>query len=382
MNISLIMFKTGSMAPTIPAGSVALVREIPASQIEVGEIVTVDREGKMPVTHRVMSVEGSGDTRTITMKGDANELEDPLPYTVSKVRIVLASVPELANVIVWFSRPVVLGGITIASAALVTWAFWPRAEGKRHKRRRTGNDAAALVVLIAATGIAVIAPVAPTQAASGDAIGTKLDSSAAFMPTSTDIEWMLWLGLGALATGLVLSRFVAHRKRPSKNGRTRWRAPVAMLGIIGLVVVPSLLRPEPTVAAWADPEVAQGVFVADTLSIGGIRCTTERGWLNNPIGARLDWSVEPSTMVASSYRVEVIIGGASRTMYVGANPTFTFEDGLNLLGLLQAKTTLTVHIYATYITPNGTNWTTPEPGIAYVNYDPGLLLAHFYRCPQ
>lgn len=33
MNISLIMFKTGSMSPQIPAGSVAVVKEISADEI-------------------------------------------------------------------------------------------------------------------------------------------------------------------------------------------------------------------------------------------------------------------------------------------------------------------------------------------------------------
>ncbi|WP_312170785.1 S26 family signal peptidase, partial [Microbacterium sp.] len=42
-NITLIMFRTGSMSPTIPAGSVAVVQRIPASAIEVGDVVTVDR---------------------------------------------------------------------------------------------------------------------------------------------------------------------------------------------------------------------------------------------------------------------------------------------------------------------------------------------------
>ena len=55
-NITLIMFKTGSMSPTIPAGSLSVVKEIPAADINVGDVVTVDRTGKLPVTHRVTSV--------------------------------------------------------------------------------------------------------------------------------------------------------------------------------------------------------------------------------------------------------------------------------------------------------------------------------------
>ena len=125
-NISLIMFKTGSMSPTIPTGSLALVREIPAAEVSVGDVVTVDRSGELPVTHRVTSIAGSGDSRQLTLRGDANPVEDPAPYDVSHVRIVLASVPHLANAIIAMSNPFVLGGVTMGAGVLVTWAFWPR----------------------------------------------------------------------------------------------------------------------------------------------------------------------------------------------------------------------------------------------------------------
>ncbi|MGW9022569.1 signal peptidase I [Leucobacter chromiiresistens] len=133
-NVSLIMFKTGSMSPTIPAGSLAAVREIPASEIEVGDVLTVDRAGELPVTHRVTSVAGAGESRTITMRGDANAADDPMPYTVTSAREVLLSVPHLAKAVVWFSNPWVLGALTLSASALVTWAFWPRGGGDRRPR--------------------------------------------------------------------------------------------------------------------------------------------------------------------------------------------------------------------------------------------------------
>lgn len=125
---SLIMFKTGSMSPTIPAGSVALVQKIPASDVVVGDVVTVDRPDALPITHRVIAVEATGDAdaRTIRMRGDANDVEDPDPYVVEEVRIVRGSLPGLAYVVVWFGSPWVLGGVTLGATALVIWAFWPR----------------------------------------------------------------------------------------------------------------------------------------------------------------------------------------------------------------------------------------------------------------
>ncbi|MGO3555266.1 MAG: signal peptidase I, partial [Microbacterium gubbeenense] len=75
-NITLIMFRTGSMEPTIPAGSVAVVQQVDAAAVSVGDVVTVDRAGELPITHRVTSVAAgaSADERVITMRGDANDV--------------------------------------------------------------------------------------------------------------------------------------------------------------------------------------------------------------------------------------------------------------------------------------------------------------------
>lgn len=134
--ITLIMFSTGSMSPTIPAGSVAVVQRVPASDIRVGDVVTVDRVDELPITHRITSVsEGaSPGERVITMRGDANASDDPFPYTVTSVRTVLFAVPGIATLIVAMGDPVVLGGITVAATLLVVWAFWPRSPASRRTR--------------------------------------------------------------------------------------------------------------------------------------------------------------------------------------------------------------------------------------------------------
>ncbi|SDH70927.1 signal peptidase, endoplasmic reticulum-type [Leifsonia sp. 98AMF] len=137
-HLSLIMFRTGSMSPGIPAGSLALVREIPVSEAHVGDVVTVDRPGLLPVTHRVVEVTApasapAGTPVEIVLKGDANPTVDPAPYRVSTVRIVLWSQPGLARAVVWLGHPAVIGSLTVATTALVTWMFWPRRAVSRHR---------------------------------------------------------------------------------------------------------------------------------------------------------------------------------------------------------------------------------------------------------
>ena len=188
-DITLIMFKTGSMSPTIPAGSLALVREIPAADARVGDVLTIARPGELPITHRVTSVEpADGALTSITMRGDANDFDDPAPYTVADARIVLYSVPGLAAAVVAVSHPAVLAAITLGAAILVGWAFWPRARaaatqahGRRRREKERGRRArrgdrghgagvagASVVVLALAVGLVAAAPAWSARAVDAD----------------------------------------------------------------------------------------------------------------------------------------------------------------------------------------------------------------------
>jgi signal peptidase len=214
-HITLIMFKTGSMEPTIPTGSLAVVHEIPASQIRIGDVVTVDRPGQLPVTHRVTSVQGGGEMRTITLRGDANPVDDAAPYVVDRVRIVWTWIPGWANVVVWFSHPLVLGVLTLGATALVTWAFWPREQrAAPHGRRRAGRRAApaSAAVLALATALAVAAPPPAANAVETEEVVTStyltltsirdLDLMSS-MTVGNPVSWQVGVEAHAPAAGIV-----------------------------------------------------------------------------------------------------------------------------------------------------------------------------------
>lgn len=231
--LSLVMFKTGSMSPTIPTGSVALVREIPAYEIHVGDVVTVERADALPVTHRVTSIQhgDTAETRVITMRGDANDADDPEPYTVTSVKLVLESVPGLARVIVWMSHPAVLGSITVAVSALVTWAFWPRPlrqpdeaqggedrknpdrdklrgpNGRHGRHRRSSTALLALAAVITAT---VSSDNLPAQAAEAEVvqgqyltITSVLDPGMRSMEPGRVVHWIVGTSVSAPEAGAV-----------------------------------------------------------------------------------------------------------------------------------------------------------------------------------
>jgi signal peptidase len=62
-------------------------------------------------------------------------------------------------VVVWFSNPVVLGGLTLGATGLVTWAFWPRDTGhgrRRAPRRSRGPGAVATTGTLVAAALLVV----------------------------------------------------------------------------------------------------------------------------------------------------------------------------------------------------------------------------------
>src|SRR5699024_700722 len=71
---------TSSMSPSLPAGSLVVVRPVRPESIGVGSVITYQLRSGEPagVTHRVVAqaVDGTG-ARTWRTRGDANDVADP-----------------------------------------------------------------------------------------------------------------------------------------------------------------------------------------------------------------------------------------------------------------------------------------------------------------
>lgn len=228
-HITLIMFKTGSMGPTIPAGSLAIVREIPASEIRVGDVVTVDRPQALSITHRVVSIaQDSGSDMSITLRGDANPADDAQPYVVGTVRIVLFSIPHLAYAVMAVSNPLVLGAITLGAAALVTWAFWPATEPAPRQRKETprhlasGGPLAVALVLTGANALPMQTPVlaATTEEVVAGPVLTLISvldhSDMERMTPGTTVPWQIGVSSHTNDSGTV--RITLASQRPLSSG--------------------------------------------------------------------------------------------------------------------------------------------------------------------
>lgn len=127
-SLSVIVFVTGSMTPTMPTGTAAVVRTVPAAELRVGDVVTVDRSsGGTPVTHRIVAVEPAAASaeRTLTLKGDDNAFPDRARYVVAEAGRVVASFPGVGSAVLALRSPVAMIAITVSAALVAAWGFWP-----------------------------------------------------------------------------------------------------------------------------------------------------------------------------------------------------------------------------------------------------------------
>ncbi len=74
---------TGSMSPTVPAGSLVAGPRLSADDVRVGELVMFvppapyRTPGDHPIVHRVVRITSAHHDRDLTTKGDANPVDDP-----------------------------------------------------------------------------------------------------------------------------------------------------------------------------------------------------------------------------------------------------------------------------------------------------------------
>ena len=101
---------TGSMSPTIPAGSVVIVRPEPMSELRVGDVLVFkDPRGRgETLTHRVQQIEPGDAGPVVVTRGDANGAADPPTRLVGDTAwTVRSTLPKLGFVLQWLRLPAV-----------------------------------------------------------------------------------------------------------------------------------------------------------------------------------------------------------------------------------------------------------------------------------
>lgn len=136
---TVVRLATGSMTPTYPTDSILLVHTVDASEVGIGDVVTVASGAGALVTHRVIATEPAGTGTRLQLQGDANAIADPQPYLVGRVGLVVGGLPFGGQVVdALRSTPGVVGASLVA-ALLVAWAWWPVARTRpAHRASRAG----------------------------------------------------------------------------------------------------------------------------------------------------------------------------------------------------------------------------------------------------
>ena len=83
-----------SMRPNYEVGDLLVAVRVPCHDLHVGQVVTVSdpRDPDALVTHRVVAIRSIGSQRWVSLKGDDNDVADPLTYRIDRDGEVLAPV--------------------------------------------------------------------------------------------------------------------------------------------------------------------------------------------------------------------------------------------------------------------------------------------------
>jgi signal peptidase len=122
---------SGSMSPTIPVGSMIFDREVEASELVPGDVVTFHPPGQADklVSHRVVRIEEKKTGRFLVTRGDANGVTDDwrIPAQGRGLRYEF-HVPYLGYVVGGLLTPVGrLVALTLAAlwlGGLALWTIW------------------------------------------------------------------------------------------------------------------------------------------------------------------------------------------------------------------------------------------------------------------
>jgi signal peptidase len=132
---------SGSMEPGIMTGDLLIATKTPASDLEVGDVVSLPSEltDKL-VTHRIVAIEAAGDEFLVTMKGDNNEFEDALDYRIAgDVWMPGVQVPGAGAIVMRVTTPAVAVPLLIGLVALLGLTLLLPAPEARERSPRRGD---------------------------------------------------------------------------------------------------------------------------------------------------------------------------------------------------------------------------------------------------
>ncbi|WP_276259694.1 signal peptidase I [Haloglomus litoreum] len=130
---------SGSMEPYMSAGDAVIVAAGPAASIREGDVITYQRGGDIPTTHRV--IERVTDEQGVAFRtmGDANEDPDPaLVRPGSVVGEVVLVIPYIGYVVQFANTPIGIASLVVVPIGLLVISeLWRYVASRRRRKAPT-----------------------------------------------------------------------------------------------------------------------------------------------------------------------------------------------------------------------------------------------------
>lgn len=130
-----VVLRSGSMSPTITTGSLAVVHHVAATDLHVGDIVTVPH-ADTHVTHRIVAITEHDGVATLRLRGDANPMPDAELYRVSSAYRLWFAIPRIGYLIAWLAAPPGIYLLAAFVALMLVLAFRDSGGPARRERGR------------------------------------------------------------------------------------------------------------------------------------------------------------------------------------------------------------------------------------------------------
>ncbi|MBM7520170.1 signal peptidase I [Nocardioides nitrophenolicus] len=118
-----LVFSSASMSPAYDAGALGIARQVDATDLAVGDVVSVHEATGSRVTHRVVAIEARGKRALLTLRGDANEVPDAQTYLVGSADRVVLGVPYAGYVLNAAASPFGLAAAAVVATGALLAGF-------------------------------------------------------------------------------------------------------------------------------------------------------------------------------------------------------------------------------------------------------------------
>jgi signal peptidase I len=378
--VTPLVFRSGSMAPAVDTGALALGVDVSGDQIVVGQVVSIVRDDGSRITHRVHSIEAvTGNSATIALKGDANAEPDPDVYVVASATRVFAHIPYAGYFVAWLSTPFAwIIGLAV-SGVLMYFAFRPArpqnpSPAKHRQSESHGNILASFALVL------TVAVVVGTGFSRSEATTAALQDTAVANATVTAAKPITPTGFTCTTTGTGLTNVTLSWDAIDSNhsfvlvyklGNTIIRTdPVGAQssGRITITAPSGLISLGDTYTVSLQSKLGEFVSIPlitrqyQTLSVVlGVakRCVTEGSVAATPRSARIAETTPSTVAPAASPTVPATTSAPSVTTTPTATTTASATTSTNLTTTATISTTTTT-------TPPPPTTTPPPPPSAFV----------------